>query len=58
MPKKLFGGKCVCVRARLFAVCCCHFSDSALAHAVPMCMRFANDLRIFSVRQWYFDTDV
>lgn len=23
--------------------------DSALAHAVPKCMRFANDLRIFSV---------
>lgn len=42
---------CACV---CFAVCFCYFSDSAMAHAVPMCIRFANDMSIFFL-QWYFD---
>lgn len=57
--QKLLGDhQCLCVCV-FECVCCCYFSffsDSALAHAVSMCIRFANDMRIFF--RLYFDTDV
>lgn len=40
---------CVAVLSNIVVVAFLFDSALALAHAVPKCMRFANDLRIFSV---------